>query len=172
MRYAIRLKTGNLPTILDEDGNKISLTVGIGEEVHYEGVYYKGKVKVNLAGKWEKGFKNPLWVIGSLKPSELIGAYGLRGKIDESFRDMKNLLNLDKIMNKKQVNMEKMVALVALAYIIGFLIGVHSVYDAIRSWRNTLVKSCGKMWYNREVQASKARVVLGVPSTRLVGWAW
>ena len=62
MRYAIRLKTGNLPTIVNEEGEKISLTVGIGEEVHYEGVYYKGKVKVNLAGKWEKGFNKPLSV--------------------------------------------------------------------------------------------------------------
>jgi len=42
---------------------------------------------------------------------------------------MKNLLNLDKIMNKKQVNMEKMVALLALAYTIGFLIG-----EQIRDW--------------------------------------
>ena len=40
--------------------------------MHYQGVYYKGKVKVNVAGKWEKGFKEPLWVIGSLKPSELL----------------------------------------------------------------------------------------------------
>lgn len=129
IEYAIRLKTGNNPTILDEEGNKLSLTVGIGEEVHHEGVYYKGKVKVNLAGKWEKGFNEPIWVIGSLKPSELLRVYSLRGKIDESFRDMKNLLNLDKIMNKKQVNMEKMVALVCLAYIIGFLIG-----EQIRDW--------------------------------------
>jgi len=123
IQYAIRLKTGNNPTILDESGNKVSLTVGIGEEVHYEGVYYKGKVRTNLAGKWEKGFEEPLWVIGSLKPSELLPAYGFREKIDESFRDMKNLLNLDKIMNKKQVNMEKMMALVLLAYAIGLLIG-------------------------------------------------
>jgi len=129
IRYAIRLKTGNNPTILDEDGNRISLTVGIGEEVYYEGVYYKGKVKVNLAGKWERGFEKPLWVIGSLKPSELLGVYSLRGKIDESFRDMKNLLNLDKIMNKKQDNMEKMAALLVLAYAIGFLIG-----EQIRDW--------------------------------------
>ena len=34
IQYAIRLNTGNNPTILDEEGNKISLTVGIGEEVH------------------------------------------------------------------------------------------------------------------------------------------
>jgi hypothetical protein len=137
MRYAIRLKTGNNPTIVNEEGKKVSLTIGIGEEEYYEGVYYKGKVKVNLAGKWEPGFKKPLWVIGSLKPSELLRVYGLREKIDESFRDMKSLLNLDKIMNKKQENMEKMVALVALAYIIGFLIGEQirdRMYSGSKKW--------------------------------------
>jgi hypothetical protein len=137
MQYAIRLKTGNNPTILNEEGEKISLTIGIGEEEHHEGVYYKGKVKVNIAGKWEKGFNNPLWVIGSLKPSELLRVYGLREKIDESFRDMKSLLNLDKIMNKKQVNLEKMVALVALAYIIGFLLGEQirdQMYCGSKKW--------------------------------------
>jgi hypothetical protein len=137
MRYAIRLKTGNNPTILNEEGEKISLTIGVGEEEYYEGVYYKGKVKVNLAGKWEKGFKKPLWVIGSLKPSELLDVYFHREKIDESFRDMKNLLNLDKIMNKKQINMEKMVALVALAYIVGFLVGEQirdQMYYGSKKW--------------------------------------
>jgi len=36
---------------------------------------------------------------------------------------MKSLLDLGKIMNKKRENMEKMVALVLLAYSIGLLIG-------------------------------------------------
>ncbi len=30
----------------------------------------------------------------------------------------------------------------------------------------------GIVWYNNVVQANKARVVLGVTSTRLLGWAW
>jgi hypothetical protein len=50
---------------------------------------------------------------------------------------MKSLLNLDKIMNKKQANMEKMVALVALAYIIGFLVGEQirdHMYSGSRKW--------------------------------------
>ena len=125
IQFVIRLKAGNNPTILNEEGEKISLTVGIGEEVHYRGVYYKGTVEVNLAGKWEKGFHEPMWVISSpgLSPSRALEIYGLRMKIDESFRDMKSLLDLDRIMSKKRVNMEKMVALVLLAYAIGLLIG-------------------------------------------------
>ncbi len=86
---------------------------------------YKGKVEVNLAGRWDKGFTKPMWVISSLKvkPSEALEIYGLRMKIEECFRNLKSLLDLDKIMNKKRVNMEKMVALTLLAYSIGLLIG-------------------------------------------------
>ncbi len=52
---------------------------------------------MNIAGKWEKGFSEPIWVISMLQPEEALRIYCMRMKIDESFRDMKNLLNLDKI---------------------------------------------------------------------------
>jgi len=41
----------------------------------------------------------------------------------ESFRDMKNLLGLEKLMNKHRDNMEKMVALLLIAYAIGLWLG-------------------------------------------------
>ena len=125
IQFVIRLNDGIKPTIVNEDGEKISLTIGIGEEVHYRGVFYKGKVEVNLAGKWEKGFAKPMWVISSLRvePSEALEIYGLRMKIEECFKSLKSLLDLDKIMNKKRVNMEKMVALTLLAYSIGLFLG-------------------------------------------------
>jgi len=78
---------------------------------------------VNIAGKWEKGFSEPIWVISNLPPQEAIEIYRLRMKIEESFRDMKDMLNIDKIMNQKQENMEKMVSMVLLSYSIGLLIG-------------------------------------------------
>ena len=40
-------------------------------------------------------------------------------------------------------------------------------HEETRRW-NRVVQLC----YNKVVQATKARVVLGVTSTRLVGWAW
>lgn len=123
INFVIRLNTGNKPTILDEEGNKVSLLLSPGEEVYLCGVYYKGKIKVNIAGKWEKGFSEPIWVMSSLDPKEALVIYSSRMKIDESFRDLKNLLNLDKIMNKKRKNMEKMVGMVLLAYSIGLLVG-------------------------------------------------
>ncbi len=125
IQFVIRLKTGNKPTILNEEGEKVSLTVARGKKEHYQGVYYKNNVEVNLAGRWDKGFNEPMWVISSLKlkPSEALEIYGLRMKIEECFRDVKSLLDLDKIMNKKRGNMEKMMALVLLSYSIGLLIG-------------------------------------------------
>ena len=70
-----------------------------------------------------KGFSEPIWVISNLPPQEAIEIYRLRMKIEESFRDMKDMLNIDKIMNQKQENMEKMVSMVLLSYSIGLLIG-------------------------------------------------
>ena len=94
IQFVIRLKVGNNPIILNEEGERISLTVSIGEEEHYRG-------EVNLAGKWDKGFAEPMWVISStgLEPSEALKIYPFRMKIEECFRDLKGLLNLDKIMN-------------------------------------------------------------------------
>ena len=64
-----------------------------------------------------------MWLISNLPPEEALAIYTFRMKIDESFRDLKSQLSLDKIMNKKQENMEKMIALVLLTYSIGFLLG-------------------------------------------------
>lgn len=137
MNYVVRLNTGTNPGIYDEAGNRISLTVGIGKKVSYNGVYYKGKVKVNLAGKWKRGFHEPIWIITRLSPLEGLDIYFQRMKIEESFRDLKSLLDLDKLMNKKRVNMEKMVSLVLIAYAIGLLIGEKLrdvIYKGSRKW--------------------------------------
>jgi hypothetical protein len=39
--------------------------------------------------------------------------------IEECFRNMKNLLGLEKLMNQQSAYMEKMVALIMIAYAIG-----------------------------------------------------
>ena len=59
----------------------------------------------------------------SLAPEKGLEIYQARMKIEESFKDLKSLLHLDKVMNKMQSNMEKMVAMVLIAYAIGLLIG-------------------------------------------------
>jgi hypothetical protein len=123
LNYVIRLNTGNRATITDEGGQKLPLAIAKGQKVMLRGVYYKGKVKVNLAGEWKQGFSEALWVISSLEPKVAVEIYHARMKLEESFKDLKSLLNLDKLMNKSRKNLEKMIAMVLLAYAIGLLVG-------------------------------------------------
>lgn len=123
MKFVIRLNTGNQAIILDKDGDKVSLSLTPGNRVFLKGVYYRGKVKVNLAGEWKQGFPEPLWVITNLEPEEGLNIYHARMNIDESFKDLKSLWGLEKVMNKKLEKLEKMVAMVLLASSIGSLVG-------------------------------------------------
>jgi hypothetical protein len=123
INFVCRLNVSNNPKFTDEEGNEVTLTISPGEKVFYRGLYYKGKIKVNVAGKWDKGFKEAIWIITSLDPEEGLLIYEERVKIEESFRDLKRLLNLEKIMSKKRENMEKVIALVLMAYAIGLLVG-------------------------------------------------
>ena len=52
-----------------------------------------------------------------------LAIYLQRMKIEECFRDMKNLLGLEKLMNKRRDQMEKMVALLLIAYAIALWLG-------------------------------------------------
>ena len=44
-------------------------------------------------------------------------------KIEEMFRDLKSMLNFHKLMNKRRSQMEKMVALILIAYTIVLIVG-------------------------------------------------
>lgn len=123
MKFVIRLNIGNHPTLCNGEGEEVILSVTPGERSFRRGLYYKGKVRVNVAGEWQEGFSEPLWVITNLEPEEGLEIYRARMKIEESFKDLKSLLDLEKVMNKKRKQMEKMVALVLLAYAIGLLVG-------------------------------------------------
>ncbi len=123
MKYVIRLNTGIRPTFKDKKGKQVILSLAPGERAVRRGLLYQGKIAVNVAGEWEEGFKEPVWVITNLEPEEGLRIYQARMKIDESFKDLKNLLSLEKVMNQKREQMEKMVALVLVAYAIGLLVG-------------------------------------------------
>jgi hypothetical protein len=123
VNFVIRLNAGNKAGIYGGDGERLKLSIRPGERVYLRGVYYRGRVKVNLAGEWKEGFKEPLWVITTLEPEQALGIYKARMKIEESFKDLKSLLGLNKIMNKSRETMEKMVAMVLIAYAIGLLLG-------------------------------------------------
>ncbi len=124
--FVIRLNLGDqrrLPRLLDAEGMPVKLFIRPGETVVRPDVYYLGAVKVNLIGYWQKGLSQPLWIITSLDPKRGLEIYQKRMKIEQTFRDCKDLLHLNKLMNKKQALLEQMIALTLLAYVVGVLFG-------------------------------------------------
>jgi hypothetical protein len=124
VNFVIRLNLGShAPKFWDGDGREVVLTISPGETVVHNQVWYKGQVCLNLIGTWGRGFKDPLWIMTNLEAKAGQRIYFARMKIDESFRDLKSLLGMTKLMNKQQQTMEKMLALLLLVYAIGLLIG-------------------------------------------------
>ena len=131
IHFVIRLNLrSHPPELINAKQQSIVLTIAPeGTEIYHQ-LYYKGRVPINVIGVWKKGLSEPLWVMTDLKAEVGLDIYFQRMKIDESFRDLKNLLHLDKLMNKKPEPMEKMIALVMLAYSIGLLTG-EGIRDAV-----------------------------------------
>jgi len=121
INFVIRLKEGAKFT--DQEGNLVAMSIKKGETRTINKVFYMGKVFVNLIGIWREGFSNPLWVMTNLDAEQALDTYLQRMKIEESFRDMKNLLGMEKLMAKRRDHMEKMVALLLIAYAIGLWLG-------------------------------------------------
>jgi hypothetical protein len=124
IHFVIRLNMGrHAPHFFKANGRRMDLAIAPGQTVVYRGLYYKDQVRVNVIGYWRPGYAEPLWVMTDL-PAEVGGQiYFARMKIEQSFRDLKNLLGLEKVMNKHQANMEQIVALVMLAFTLGLLVG-------------------------------------------------
>ena len=121
INFVIRLKEG--PKFTDQQGKLVALSICKGETRIINKIFYMGKVFVNVIGIWREGFSRPLWVMTNLGAKQALDIYLQRMKIDESFRDMKSLLGLEKLMNKRRDHMEKMVALLLIAYAIGLWFG-------------------------------------------------
>ena len=124
LRCVVRLSTASGVKVKDGGGKEIPPVVGKGKTKHIREAYYRGEVEVKVAGVWQEGQKEPSWVMGN-SPSrqQLIEVYQERMKIEQGFRDNESLLNLDKVMNKKQEQLEITLALVFLAYGSGLTIG-------------------------------------------------
>jgi hypothetical protein len=124
VNFVIRLHLGSHPpTFYDATGRKVPLFISLGEQSTYRGLRYMGKSTVNVVGVWHKNHTEPLWIMSNLAFEQALAIYAARMKIEEAFRDLKNLLNLDKLMNKSQQQMEQMAALIMLAFTIGLLVG-------------------------------------------------
>jgi hypothetical protein len=124
INWVIRLNLrANPPKFYDDDGKQVTLTISPGESVVLNRVWYMGKVCMNLVGTWKNGLADPMWVMTNLEARQGLQIYFARMKIEETYRDLKSLLGLTKLMNKQQVYMEKMVALLLLTFTIGLLVG-------------------------------------------------
>jgi hypothetical protein len=126
IQFVIRLNLGaahKQPRLVDAEGEPIKLFIKPGETIIHKNVYYLGTVKVNLIGFWRKSLSKPLWIMTTLEPERGLEIYLKRMKIEETFRDCKDLLHLTKLMNKKQPILEQMIALCLLAYVIGIWFG-------------------------------------------------
>jgi len=121
LNFVIRLKVG--PKFTDQEGKLVALTVAKGETRIINKVFYMGKVFVNLIGVWKEGLTQPMWIMTNLNAEDGLLIYLQRMKIEESFRDLKNLLGMDKLMLKHRDHMEKMVALLLIAYTISLWLG-------------------------------------------------
>lgn len=163
LSFVIRLNTGNRPTITDEEGKKVTLSICPGERVFLRGVYDKGKVNprtwpgTGLAWRWDRGLRQPLWVISDLDPEEAMAICQARMKIEQSFRDLKSLLGLDKIMNKSRQRMEKMAAMMLLAYSIALLIGEES-RDRVHNGRTWKIYSGLFILLKQRVQLARGTI--------------
>jgi len=126
VRFVIRLKTG--VKFWDWAGNPVTLSVPQGKTCILNRILYKGKVQVNVIGVWKEGCSTPMWIMTNM--SALVGLtyYYERMKIEEAFKDLKSLLNFQKLMNKRRNLMEKMVALLLIAYTLALILG-----EALRS---------------------------------------
>lgn len=127
VKFVIRLNMrANPPHFYYDQDQKIRLFLSIaptGKPQIYRQVYYMGQAKVNVVGIWNYGFKDPIWLVTTMPPEEALRLYFKRMKIEISFRDLKSLLHMDKVMNKSQERLEKLLALVMIAYAIILLIG-------------------------------------------------
>lgn len=132
VHFVIRLNMGAHPPRFYydvEQKHSLRLLIApINKPKIYRQVYYMGEVCLNVIGIWRYGFKDPMWIMTNMDPESALALYDQRMKIEICFRDLKSLLHIDKVMNKSQEYLNKMLAMVILAYAICLVVG-----EAIRN---------------------------------------
>ena len=125
--FVIRLNLGSHPPQFyydTEQKRPLRLSIApLNKPKIYRQVYYQGQVRLNLIGIWRFGFKQPIWVMTNMEPEDGQAVYDQRMKIEICFRDLKSLLHIDQVMNKSQVYLNKMLAMVLLAYAVSVVVG-------------------------------------------------
>ncbi len=127
VHFVIRLNMGANPPLFYYDAERKQrlqlLVAPINKPQIYRQVYYMGEVCLNVIGIWRYGFTQPMWILTNMDPEAGLALYFQRMKIEICFRDLKSLLHIHKVMNKSQVYLNKMLAMVMLAYAITLIVG-------------------------------------------------
>jgi Transposase DDE domain len=127
VHFVIRLNMGAHAPLFyydSEQKHPLRLLVApINKPQIYRQVYYMGSVCLNVIGIWRYGFKEPMWIMTNMVPEAALSLYDQRMKIEICFRDLKSLLHIDKVMNKSQRYLDKMLAMVMLAYAVCLIVG-------------------------------------------------
>lgn len=127
VHFVIRLNRGANPPLFyydPEQKHPLRLLIApISKPKIYRQVYYMGNVCLNVIGIWRYGFKEPIWIMTNMDPEAGLALYDQRMKIEICFRDLKSLLHIDKVMNKSQLYLDKMLAMVMLAYAVSVVVG-------------------------------------------------
>jgi hypothetical protein len=127
VHFVIRLNMGANPPLFYYDAEQKHplrlLIAPINQPRIYRHVYYMGEVCLNVIGIWRYGFKEPMWIMTNMEPETALALYDQRMKIEICFRDLKSLLHIDKVMNKSQLYLDKMLAMVMLAYAVSVVVG-------------------------------------------------
>jgi hypothetical protein len=133
VHFVIRLNMGANPPLFYYDAERKErlqlLVAPLNKPQIYRQVYYMGEVCLNLIGIWRYGFSEPMWIITNMEPEAGLAVYFQRMKIEICFRDLKSLLHIHKAMNKSQIYLNKMLAMVMLAYAITLIVG-EAIRDA------------------------------------------
>lgn len=127
VHFVIRLNMGANPPLFYYDAERKErlrlLVAPLNKPKIYRQVYYMGEICLNVIGIWRYGFSQPMWIITNMDPEAGLALYFQRMKIEICFRDLKSLLHIHKVMNKSQVYLNKMLAMVMLAYAITLIVG-------------------------------------------------
>ena len=122
--FVIRRNLGaHPPKFYDEEGREVKLHLVRGQRVVYRSRWYKGQVRVRVIGEGLPGQPEPLWVMTDLEPEQNLAYDRQRMKMEERFRDLKSLLGMARVMDKRQERMEKALALVLLASAVALRVG-------------------------------------------------
>ena len=81
-----------------------------------------------------------VFVLTSIDPEQGLALYRKRMKIEETFRDVKGLLGLGKVMTKGRGNLEGLIGLMVLAYAVGMMIGEVMREEVYRSKKKRLTR--------------------------------